>query len=84
MGEEKDFEREVLERLIKIETKLESWDKSKNQIYQNQREIISLNEQTVQQGKDIKEIQEKFVWMNRTAWAAIITAIGSIVLMLIK
>ena len=83
MGEEKDFEREVLERLIKIETKLER-DKSKNQIYQNQREIISLNEQTVQQGKDIKEIQEKFVWMNRTAWAAIITAIGSIVVMLIK
>lgn len=84
MDGEKDFEREVLERLIKIETRLESWDKSKNQIYQNQREIISLKEQTAQQGREIVEMQGKFTWMNRTAWAAIITAVGSIIVMLIK
>ena len=37
-----NFEREVLDRLIKIEAKLESWDNSKKQIYDNQREIIHL------------------------------------------
>ena len=40
-----DFEREVLDRLIKIEAKLESWDSSKKQIYDNQRDIIHLQEQ---------------------------------------
>ncbi|MCM1258792.1 MAG: hypothetical protein NC307_13185 [Roseburia sp.] len=75
---------EVLERLIRIETKIESWDKSKEQIYENQRKIISLMEQTAQQGKEIADMQGKFTWMNRTAWAAIITAVSSIIVMLIK
>lgn len=75
---------EVLERLIRIETKIESWDKSKEQIYENQRKIISLMEQTAQQGREIEEMQGKFTWMNRTAWAAIITAVSSVIVMLIK
>ena len=75
---------EVLERLIRIETKIESWDKSKEQIYENQRKIISLMEQTAQQGREIEEMQGKFTWMNRTAWAAIITAVSSLIVMLIK
>lgn len=75
---------EVLERLIRIETKIESWDKSKEQIYENQRKIISLMEQTAQQGREIEEMQGKFTWMNRTAWMAIITAVSSVIVTLIK
>ena len=79
MDETKNFEREVLERLIKIETKLESWDSSKAQIYENQRNILTLKEQNKQQETEIAEMQDKFKWLNRTTWGAIITALVSIV-----
>ena len=77
MDETKNFEREVLERLIKIETKLESWDASKAQIYENQRNILTLQEQNKQQ--EIIEMQDKFKWLNRTTWGAIITALVAII-----
>lgn len=77
MPEGKDFEREVLDRLIKIEAKLESWDNSKKQVYENQREIIKLQEQSMQQQRDIDEIIDSNKWLKRTATGAIITAVLS-------
>lgn len=79
MDETKNFEREVLERLIKIETKLESWDASKAQIYENQRNILTLKEQNKQQEAEIVEMQDKFKWLNRTSWGAIIAAVVAVV-----
>lgn len=81
--EGKSFEREVLDRLIKIEAKLESWDSSKAQIYENQRNIISLEEQSEQRKKDIEDLQDKNKWMNRTSWGAILAGAGSIIVSLI-
>ena len=77
---ENNFEREVLDRLIKIESKIESWDSSKKQIYDNQREIIKLREQNEQQGKDISELQERNRWLGRTSAGALIGAAASTVL----
>lgn len=74
---ENTFEREVLDRLIKIEAKLESWDSSKKQIYDNQREIIRLQEQAEQQQRDIGELRERNKWMGRTAAGAAISAVIS-------
>lgn len=74
MPEEKEFEREVLDRLIKIEAKLESWDSSKKQVYENQREIIKLQEQNSQQQKELEELREGNKWLKRTAGGAAITA----------
>jgi HD superfamily phosphodiesterase len=71
------FQREVLDRLIKIEAKLESWDNSKKQIYDNQRDIIHLQEQTEQQQRDIDELRERNKWMSRTATGAAISAVAS-------
>lgn len=71
---ENSFEREVLDRLIKIESKIESWDNSKKQIYDNQTEIIKLQEQNTQQGEDIKELQDRNKWMSRTSTGAVISA----------
>lgn len=73
------FEREVLDRLIKIEAKIESWDNSKKQIYENQREIIKLQEQTEQQGKDINELRDRNRWLGRTTAAAVVSAVVSTV-----
>ena len=77
MPDEKDFEREVLDRLIKIEAKLESWDSSKKQVYDNQREIIKLQEENNQQQKDIESLLDGNKWLKRTASGAAITAIIS-------
>lgn len=74
------FQREVLDRLIKIEAKLESWDNSKKQIYDNQRDIIHLQEQTEQQQRDIDELRERNKWMSRTATGAAISAVISTVI----
>lgn len=74
-----EFEREVLDRLIKIEAKIESWDNSKKQIYDNQRSIIKLQEQNEQQAKEIAELQDRNKWLGRTcAGAAIGAAISAI------
>ncbi len=75
---ENGFEREVLDRLTKIEAKLESWDNSKKQIYENQRDIIHLQEQLEQQEKDIDDLQDSNKWMGRTTAGAAITAIISV------
>lgn len=77
MPSEKDFEREVLDRLIKIEGKIESWDNSKKQVYENQREIIKLQEQNSQQQREIEELKEGNKWLKRTAGGAAVTAVIS-------
>ena len=74
------FEREVLDRLIKIEAKIESWDNSKKQIYENQREIIHLKEQNEQQQRDIDELRDRNRWMGRTTAGAVISAVVSAVI----
>lgn len=74
------FEREVLDRLIKIEAKIESWDNSKKQIYENQREIIHLKEQNEQQQRDIDELRDRNRWMGRTTAGAVISAVVSAVM----
>jgi len=71
------FEREVLDRLIKIEAKLESWDKSKAQVYDNQRDIIKLQQQNLQQQDDINELKDNSKWLKRTTVGAAIAAIVS-------
>lgn len=75
-----DFEREVLDRLIKIEAKIESWDSSKKNIYENQRNIIHLQEQADQQQRDIDELMDKNKWLGRTAAGAAISAVISVLI----
>lgn len=77
---ENDFEREVLDRLIKIEAKIESWDRNKDQIYENQRNIIRLKEQADQQQKDIEELQDRNKWLGRTTAGAAISAVISVII----
>lgn len=77
---ENSFEREVLDRLIKIEAKLESWDSSKKQIYDNQREIIRLQEQADQQQHDIDDLKDRNKWLGRTTAGAAISAVVSTII----
>ena len=70
---EKNFESEVLERLAKIETKLDDY----NSIKDRADEAYNLSKYNK---KDIDEIKGKLQWITRTVAASIITiVIGAIV-----
>lgn len=74
---EKNFEREVLERLTKIETKLDD--------YANLREKTEEAYTTSKENKkDIEEINDKIKWLSRTITGAIITGIVGIIFLLIQ
>lgn len=81
---ENAFEREVLDRLTKIEVKLDNYDKLKEQVYENQRCIIKLYEKQDQQQQQIDELVDRNKWLSRAIAGACITAIIGLVVILIK
>lgn len=74
---ESGFQREVLERLTKIETKLDDYKeiKEKNEIAYTK----SMNNE-----KDIIDIQDKLKWISRAIVGAVIVAIIGIVFSFLK
>jgi chromosome segregation ATPase len=74
---EKDFEREVLERLTKIETKLDDY----TSIREKTEEAYSLSKEN---DKEIEEIKEKIKWITRTIAGAIISGAIGIIFILIQ
>ncbi len=74
---EKSFETEVLTRLAVIEDKLDGYKETKKTIYE-------ADNRSKQNEIDIKEMQDKFKWLSRTFWGAIITGIAGIVILFIK
>lgn len=74
---ERDFEREVLERLTKIETKLDDYGNMREKT----EEAYSISKKNE---KDIEEINERIKWITRTVAGAFITGIIGIVIILIK
>jgi len=74
---EKEFEREVLDRLKAIEVKIDDYNKIKDKaedawVKSNQNE------------KDLNEIQEKIKWLTRTIAGAIISAVIGALIFVIK
>ena len=78
------FEREVLDRLIKIEQKLDSYQKAKEVTYENQRELIALQSDVKDINEDVANLKDSNKWLFRTVAAAIITALIGIVFTLAK
>jgi predicted DNA repair protein MutK len=73
---EKDFEREVLDRLKAIEVKIDDYNKLKDK---SEEAYVKSN----QNEKDIREIQDKITWITRTIAGTIIgIVIGAIVFVL--
>lgn len=83
MGES-SFEREVLDRLTKIEVKLDSYDKIKDQVYDNQRDNIKMNEKIEQQQQQIDDLRGTNKWLSRAIAGACITGLIGIVFLFIK
>ena len=74
---EKTFERDVLDRLTIIETKLDDYNNIRNKVDENN-SLVKINR------KDIDEINDKIKWLSRTITGAIITALVGLIITFIK
>ena len=81
---ETTFEREVLDRLTKIEAKLDSFDAAKKKTYDNENDIIRLNGDVDGLKERICQLEDSNKWLARTLAAAIITSIVGVVFVLIR
>lgn len=75
---EQEFERDVIERLTKIESKIEKLDDYKKQVYQNKDELLLLRQRVEKSEKDLNALHENNRYLKRTTIAAIISAIISV------
>ena len=81
---EREFEREVLERLIKIEEKVDGFSKAKEKTYENERQIMILENDVAELKRDIDDLRSSNKWLLRTVAAALITGLVGIAFALIK
>lgn len=71
---EAEFEREVLDRLIKIEEKLDGYNNAKIKTYENEKEILRIKSDLEDVQKIVADLTESNKWLFRTVVAAIIVA----------
>lgn len=81
---EREFEREVLERLIKIEEKVDGFSKAKEKTYDNERHILILENDVTELKKEVDSLKSSNKWLLRTVAAALITGLVGIAFALIK
>ena len=74
---DKNFETEVIERLVKIETKLDDYNNVKTKTEEANSKAIS-NE------KRIEELEDKIKWISRTTVGAIIAGLIAIAIAFLK
>lgn len=78
------FEREVLERLIKIEDKLDGFSKAKQVTYENEGRISLLENDQRDMKERISAMEDSNKWLMRTLVAAIITGVVGMGFVLIQ
>lgn len=71
---EAEFEREVLDRLIKNEGKLDGYNNAKIKTYENEKEILRIKSDLEDVQKTVADLTESNKWLFRTVVAAIIVA----------
>lgn len=75
---------EIVQRLVAIETKLESIIKVKDDVEDLKKDVVRLQEQTAQQQKEIDAIVESNKWLSRAVIGAVVTAAVGLIFVLIK
>lgn len=81
---EAEFEREVLDRLIKIEEKLDGYNAAKVKTYENEKAILRIQNDLEDVTTKVDSLAESNKWLFRTVVAAIITATVGILFTLIR
>lgn len=81
-------ETEIIERLARIETKLETFTSDINlctTISNDNKSKITLIENKLEnQAVEIRRLQDRNLWLSRTSIGAVISSIGAIAVMFIK
>lgn len=72
-----EFQKEILERLIRIETKIDDYESTKTKVEEARAKSYS-NE------RRINEIEDKIKWLSRTVTGTLIGALIGIVAIFIK
>ncbi len=75
---------EIVQRLVAIETKLESIIKVKDDVDELKKEVVQLQENNKQQQKEIDSLADNNKWLSRAVIGAIITASVGIVVTVVK
>lgn len=85
MEKEDNVMLEILERLTKIEAKLDGYNDAKRKTYENEKELIKLKADVASLEKDngiqnaeIADLKDKNKWLFRTVAGAIITGLVGI------
>ena len=85
MEKEEKVMMEILERLTKIEAKLDGYNDAKRRTYENEKEIIklkadveSLKKDNEVQNAEIADLKDKNKWLFRTVVGAAITGLVGI------
>lgn len=81
---EMTFEREVLDRLTKIEAKLDGFDTAKKKTYENENEIIRIKDTVEHQESRIAKLEDNNKWLVRTVAAAVITSVIGVIVILVR
>ena len=74
---EKSFERDVLDRLTKIEAKLDDYNKIKSK-------LETVNISSINNSRELEELKDKFRWLSRTFIGALITGMIGLIIGLLK
>ncbi len=74
---EKTIEQQILERLVRLETKLDNYNGLKEIVYET-------NNKAVQNERNLGEIRDSIKWLTRTVTGAVVTTVVGLIFTLIR
>lgn len=78
------FEIQVMERLTRIEEKLDGYGEFKKRFYDAERELALLKDDVKDNFLHIKQLESRNQWLARTVVAAVITSLVGVIFCFVK
>lgn len=76
--------RDIIEKLAKIEVKIDDIGKMKDTIENQGKDIVSIKSTQINQQKTIEEMKADSLWLKRAVIGAVITAVAGILVIIFK
>lgn len=78
------FEVQVMERLTRIEEKLDGYGEFKKRFYDAEKELAILKDDVKENLNRIKQLESRNQWLARTVVAAVITSLVGVIFCFVK
>ena len=78
------FEVQVMERLTRIEEKLDGYGEFKKRFYDAEKELAILKDDVKDNRNRIKQLESRNQWLARTVVAAVITSLVGVIFCFVK